>query len=547
MRKWNIFSAKTAAAALAASLIFQGTAMASPMDELDEILERQGELKEDSLLKQTLGLSDLGDAIEDNGVQLQVKAELTPETIALLGDEAELLDGGYLNIDFTTNQKLRKWLLGAGLYLEDEAFLEGSLYGDEEQLALSLPQFYEGALALRAGNLRDQVMGSALAQILGLTEEDEEQIPDLDMSFYPDDDDDDSDSLKSRLEEKSEALEDAAQVEKTEQGDITTYAVTFRTEDIMDIYQIMFDEFADLFDETGLIEISDSSDLDAQIEQLISEMDSVLGDAITVNFDVKDGLVEKISYELNMDTTGLTKASEETESTEAVSEENGLVTVQSETSSGQGEVTSEQTDETILRADEDFRGSISYEFTFTNPEQPRQGIEGRIDIANELSDEEITILMNYSRQTDGSVETTGLSLEVQEDGIAVYTGTPFAVSFDASTGRLEAKLAIETEDESAGLTFSGTFSEIEKGRSFVLTIDDLAAFSDEEKAGMAAEIRVNADPEEITAPEQGRVLLELTQGGLLDLVNEVSANAQVWTAQFSGSDAEELQTEVTID
>jgi hypothetical protein len=210
-------------------------------------------------------------------------------------------------------------------------------------------------------------------------------------------------------------------------------------------------------------------------------------------------------------------------------------------------VTSEQTDETILRADEDFRGSISYEFTFTNPEQPRQGIEGRIDIANELSDEEITILMNYSRQTDGSVETTGLSLEVQEDGIAVYTGTPFAVSFDASTGRLEAKLAIETEDESAGLTFSGTFSEIEKGRSFVLTIDDLAAFSDEEKAGMAAEIRVNADPEEITAPEQGRALLELTQGGLLDLVNEVSANAQVWTAQFSGSDAEELQTEVTID
>jgi PAS domain-containing protein len=541
MRKWNIFSAKTAAAALAVSMIFQGTAMAAPMDELDEILEHQKERKEDSLLEQTLGLSDLWDAIEDNGVQLQVKAELTPETIALLGDKAELLDGGYLNIDFTTNQKLRKWLLEAGLYLEDETFLEGSLYGDEEQLALSLPQFYEGALALGAGNLREQVMNSALAQILGLTEEDEDQIPDLDMSFYPDDDgEEDSDSLKSRLEEKSEALEEAAQVEKTEQGDVTTYAVTFRTEDIMDIYQIMFDEFADLFDETGLIEISDSSDLDAQLEQLISEMDSVLGDAITVNFDVKDGLVEKISYELNMDTTGLTKASEETESTEAVSEENGLVTVQSE-------VSSEQTDETILQADEDFRGTISYEFTFTNPEQPSQGIEGKIDIANELSDEEITILMNYSRQTDGSVETTGLSLEVQEDGIAVYTGTPFAVSFDASTGRLEAKLAIETEDESAGLTFSGTFSEIEKGRSFVLTIDDLAAFSDEEKAGMAAEIRVNADPEEITAPEQGRVLLELTQGGLLDLVNEVSANAQVWTAQFSGSDAEELQTEVTID
>lgn len=579
MSRFKILSAKTAAAALSAAMIFQGTAMAAPIDELNEIFEKQEELQADSLMEETLGLSELGESIGDNGLQFQIKAALDPQTFELMREEsglseeeAEILKGGYALLGLQTDPELKKWLLGASLGSEEGSLLDISLYGDEEQLALSLPQFYAGALALKAGNFKEQLLNSDLATIIGITEENASEIPEIDMSFYPEEDDlNDTagifDGIQERLEEKAEEVEENIQVEKTESGDVTTYAVTVDTADIMDVYEIIFDEYMSLIMEPALISASgaDAADVDTQIDQLLSEIESILGDTVTMNFDVRDGLVEKISYALYMDTAALEQAAENIEDAvveeaaaaagnaeNAVPAEESATEVQSET------VETVETPEQIIEIEDGFRGYVSYEFSYTDPAQPAKGIECRIEMTDEEDAESAVILVGYATETEGTAETATLSLDVQENGESVYSGTPFTASFDAATGDLDAVFSVTDEDTSMEMKLDSTFTEIEKGKSFVLTIDELSMTVDGEKVGMTSEIKVSADPGEITVPAESRVVLELTQGGLLDLVNEISANAQAWSAQFApeqetelggleASESEPVQTEAVTE
>ena len=561
MSRFRIFSAKTAAVALSVAMIFQGTAMAAPLDELNEIFEKQEELVTDSLMEETLGLSELGDAIEDNGLQFQVKAALDEQTFemmkaesALTEEEAEIFENAYALFSLQNDPNLKKWLLSASLGSAEDSILDASLYGDEEQLALSLPQFYAGALALKAGDFKEQLLNSDLAAIFGITQENAVEIPRIDMSFYPEDTDDDAEffgGMKERIEEKAEEIEETLQVEKTESGDVTTYAATMNTSDIMDIYEIIFDEYLSLFTEATIVSVSgaDLSDMDAQVDQMLSELGSLLGDSVTVNFDVRDGLVEKISYELYMDTTALEQTAEAVENTmveeaiAAVGDAADAVpaeepAAQSEAAEGtdtavQSEATqTPETVEQIVEVEGSFKGYVTYELSYIDPAQPAKGMDFKVEMTDDEKTESVTILMNYGTETEGTVETTTFSIDVQENGESVYSGTPFTTSFDASTGDLDAVFAIEDEDDSVEMKLDSTFTEIEKGKSFVLTIDELSVTAGGEKVGMTSEIKVSSDPGDLAAPTQSRVIFDLTQGGLLDLINEVSANAQVWAAQF---------------
>ena len=76
MRKLRNYFAKTAAAALTAAMVLQGTALAAPLDELNDIMEKQEEMQPDSLMEETLGLSSMAEAMDDNGLQIQLKAGL---------------------------------------------------------------------------------------------------------------------------------------------------------------------------------------------------------------------------------------------------------------------------------------------------------------------------------------------------------------------------------------------------------------------------------------------------------------------------------------
>ena len=67
----------------------------------------------------------------------------------------------------------------------------------------------------------------------------------------------------------------------------------------------------------------------------------------------------------------------------------------------------------------------------------------------------------------------------------------------------------------------------------MLTVDDISMTVDGETLGATAEVAVSADSGEIASPTESKAIFEMTQGQLLDLVNEVSANAEAWAAQFA--------------
>ena len=57
------------ATTLSASMLFSQAAMAAPVDELNEVLEKQQELKGESMAAKTLGFEELGKAFAENGMQ----------------------------------------------------------------------------------------------------------------------------------------------------------------------------------------------------------------------------------------------------------------------------------------------------------------------------------------------------------------------------------------------------------------------------------------------------------------------------------------------
>ena len=565
MRKLRNYFAKTAAAALTAAMVLQGTALAAPLDELNDIMEKQEEMQPDSLMEETLGLSSMAEAMDDNGLQIQLKAGLNDQTAEMLGEEAEMLKGGYALLGLQVDPELHKWMVTLNLSSEESSLLDASLYGDEELLGLSLPQFYAGALALRAGNFKEQLMGSELATILGITEEDAAEIPSIDMKFYPDDDGDAGklfSGIQDKIEEKGEEIENNAQVEKTETDGVVTYAVTFKTEDIMGIYEVIFDSYLSAFTNAGMITGADVSDAADAVDQMMEMMGSVLGDELTVNFEVKDELVEKISYELYMDSTKMEQLEETVydaadpvgtaedalgtaEDIVGIGEEaaDTLEAAEAETDAVADLEEADTTDEAIILdgdpidvtvdKGEDFTGYMSFELTYTDPAQPSKGFTGNVVVSDENHEEQGTIRMDYATEQQGTVETATFSMEVSEEGAVAFSGDVYTSSFDSATGDWNITLALPSDDGNVELALDSTFSEIEKGKGFVLTVDEISMTVDGETIGATAEVAVSADPGEIATPTESKAILEMTQGQLLDLVNEVSANAEAWAAQFA--------------
>ena len=84
MYKRSIFM-KTAAAVLSASMLFQTAVTAAPVDELTAISEKQMELVEDqkSLLDQYVDFSGIGEAADENGLQLQVNGSMEAEGLKI--------------------------------------------------------------------------------------------------------------------------------------------------------------------------------------------------------------------------------------------------------------------------------------------------------------------------------------------------------------------------------------------------------------------------------------------------------------------------------
>ena len=159
---------KALAAALITAMAFQSAALAAPMDELNDILEKQQEIESDLdvALEEQLGLTELGEAVEENGVRFVIdlepgdKALTDPSLLDVLPEES------YYHGNLQVDKNLKKWLLESGVGTAENALLDVSLYGDEQKLAISIPQFFEGAISIEAGSFLDQYNSSVLKELI---------------------------------------------------------------------------------------------------------------------------------------------------------------------------------------------------------------------------------------------------------------------------------------------------------------------------------------------------------------------------------------------
>ena len=162
LHKSTIPARRTFAAVLSAAMLIPSVSFATSNDqnaaeELKAILTAQQEQSADSLLEETLGLSQLAKAASENGLQWHFTGGLLPETAELLGIPDSWSDTT-CSLQARIDPKLKKYLFEAGLQHASDDLLDVSLYGDKDLLTVAIPQFYSGSLALRSGNFRQQYL-----------------------------------------------------------------------------------------------------------------------------------------------------------------------------------------------------------------------------------------------------------------------------------------------------------------------------------------------------------------------------------------------------
>ena len=504
---------KTLAAALTAAMAFQSVALAAPMDELNEILEKQQEIESDLdvALEEQLGLDELGKAVEENGLHFVIDLESAG---GALGEV--LPEGSYYHGNLQIDKKQKNWLLESGVGTAESAILDFALYGDEQKLAISIPQFYDGAITL-FGNLLEQYNGSALKGLIESMGGDSAagfEIPDIDLTFWPKEkeaEDDTPDAeLDSELENKILAIAEKTDVEKIEEDDATIYRLTISTADLGELYKEILDKYVEVFSSLAAFASSSDSDLEQmpqQIDQMVDEMVTVLGDSITVDFHIKDDLLEKISYHIYVDTTSLEEKTENSEDAD-----------------------------TIMEVNEPFQGNLDYEIAFVDPSQPMKQMDFTMTMTDLEQNEFARMFITMKTEREGTTVTSSLESELEFKEEEETESIPFVsgqLTYDTVSQDLDGELVIKTEEDSVIYTLDSTFSEIEKGKSFCWNVDELSATVGGETIGLKAKIDLSADAGEIAAPEKEISLFSADQNEVYGLIGQLAMNAQTWAAQFA--------------
>ena len=296
--------------------------------------------------------------------------------------------------------------------------------------------------------------------------------------------------------------------------------------------------------QAGMVEVTQVYELEDELELMIDQMFAIMPENLDMNFYTEDGLLKKITYELYMDTSTMAaleqiegdisyntqSADEETVYTEELSGEvQEAGTVSSDVAAEEDGAVSEE----IMEADV-FKGTISYEIIYNDPSNPADSMDINMVMTEETTGETASVQMQLRTAVEGSVEEKTVALDVTAMEESAYSGTIYTQTFNAETGDFDVKIGFEGSlPESIEINLDSTFTEIEAGRAFTWKLDGLTLEIEGEAIGLTGEVSVSADPGEITAPAQERVLLDLTEEELMGLMMEVTQNVQVWAAQFN--------------
>ena len=529
MNKLKKWLGKTAIATAVGVVSLQASAGAAPLDDLNAILEKQNETETPSPISDMLDWDALVEAMNAGGAQ--VAANLTiPEALLKDAGLPEELQGDLgLTADTTVDLTDKQWLfkLAAAVNSEDIASL--SLYGDENQLALTLPEFLSKTVGLKAGSFQDQYNGSVWEQMFG-----ELNMPeDIDLKFFPDgtasaaDTTDLVGNIKEILEKATKSAEDAMNVETREDEKypgVTFYDATYDTESVMNIYRDLLTELSSVLSTSG---VSDVEDFNQTMEEALEQSKAILGDQFTVTYWVENDQVTKMSMTMKMDESLME------EQNDTVSDLNDDAEAESET-------------EEVTEAREPSIVVMDMLYTFADPSNMAAGFDMDMDIYDE--DDE-TNVMHLAYAFDNEMTDTSMDMNVNlkvSDAEETYLDADiFAMNFDAESGSMNIKVSIPDEESGSdvGMAIDSTFEDVTAGKGFTWTLNNVTISADGEQIPiLSGYVTINAEYEKIEAPAEVDMLADMDTTDVMGLVMELQNNAESWMEKW-GLAEEETETE----
>ena len=529
LKKWL---GKTVVATAVGVVSLQASAGAAPLDDLNAILEKQNEAETPSPISNMLDWDALVEAMNAGGAQ--VAANLTiPEVLLKDAGLPEELQGDLgLTADTTVDLTDKQWLfkLAAAVNSEDVASL--SLYGDENQLALTLPEFLSKTVGLKAGSFQDQYNGSVWEQMFG-----ELNMPeDIDLKFFPDgtasaaDTTDLVGNIKAILEKATKSAEDAMNVETREDEKypgVTFYDATYDTESVVNIYRDLLTELSSVLSASG---ISDVEDFNQTMEEALEQSKAILGDQFTVTYWVENDQVTKMSMTMKMDESLME------EQNDTVSDLYDDAEAESETE----EVTAatEAQEPTIVVMD--------MLYTFADPSNMAAGFDMDMDIYEE-GDE--TNVMHLAYAFDNEMTDTSMDMNVNmkvSDAEETYLDADiFSMNFDAESGAMNIKVSVPDEESGSdvGMAIDSTFGDVTAGKGFTWTLNNVTVSAEGEQIPiLSGYVTINAEYEKIETPAEVDMLADMDTTDVMELVMELQNNAESWMVKW-GLAEEETETE----
>ena len=529
LKKWL---GKTVVATAVGVVSLQASAGAAPLDDLNAILEKQNEAETPSPISDMLDWDALVEAMNAGGAQVAANLTIPEELLKDAGLPEELQGDLGLTADTTVDLTNKQWLfkLAAAVNSEDIASL--SLYGDENQLALTLPEFLSKTVGLKAGSFQDQYNGSVWEQMFG-----ELNMPeDIDLKFFPDgtasaaDTTDLVGNIKAILEKATKSAEDAMNVETREDEKypgVTFYDATYDTESVVNIYRDLLTELSSVLSASG---ISDVEDFNQTMEEALEQSKAILGDQFTVTYWVENDQVTKMSMTMKMDESLME------EQNDTVSDLYDDAEAESETE----EVTAatEAQEPTIVVMD--------MLYTFADPSNMAAGFDMDMDIYEE-GDEANVMHLAYAfdnEMTDTSMDMN-VNMKVSDAEETYLDADIFTMNFDAESGAMNIKVSVPDEESGSdvGMAIDSTFRDVTAGKGFTWTLNNVTVSADGEQIPiLSGYVTINAEYEKIETPAEVDMLADMDTTDVMGLMMELQNNAESWMKKW-GLAEEETETE----
>ena len=530
MSKFKKWLGKTAVAATVGVVSLQASASAAPLDDLNAILEKQAQAEAPSPISTMLDWDNIVKAMNEGGAQVSINATI-PEELLADAELPEQLQGDLgLTADTTIDLKDKQWLFKLAAAVNADNIASLSLYGDENQLALTLPEFLSKTVALKSGSFKEQYEGSVWEQFFG-----ELDMPeDIDMKFFPEgsasaeDATDLLGNIKAILEKATTSAQDAMNVETREDAEypgVTFYDATYDTESIMSIYSDLLTELSSVLSTSGVTGVED---FDASMEEALEQGKAVLGDQFTITYWVENDLVTKMTMTMKMDES--------------------LIDEQNDTLSDLDNDAESEAEE-VTTAAEDSESSVvimDLVYTFTDPANMSAGFDMDMDIYEEGAEEDVMHLAYaFANETTDSKMDVKVNLKASDSEETFIDADIFTMNFDAESGALDMKISIPDEETGTdvGMNLNSTFEDVQEGKGFTWSLNNLTLAADgEELPLLTGYVTVNADYEKIETPADAEMLADMDSSGVMGLIMELQSNAESWMEKW-GLAEEETETD----